>query len=105
MSTSDQLKSTFQTVQSGISTTDKSYKIGYAVAVAISWIGIALVVMGLIAAVAGLFGALRLNFSLYDCILATTPGLSLSLTGLGVVLSGQLARAIFDMSRRVQGQN
>lgn len=104
MTTSDQVKSTFKTVQSGISETDKSYKIGYAVAVAISWIGIALVVVGLIVAVGGFFGALTLNFSLYSSILSTTPGLSLSLTGLGIVLSGQLARAIFDMSRTIQGQ-
>jgi len=105
MSNSDQLKSTFQAVQSGVSASDKSYRIGYATAVAISWIGIALVFIGLIVAVGGFFGALVRNFSLYYSILSTTPGLSLSLTGLGIVLSGQLARAIFDMSRTIQGQS
>ena len=104
MPTSAQMKATFQTVQSGISATDKSYRIGYTVAGTISWIGIALVVLGLIVAVGGLFGALTLGLSLYGSILSTTPGLSLSLTGLGIVLSGQLARAIFDTSRTVQGQ-
>jgi hypothetical protein len=108
MTTPNQMKSKFQTVRSGISSTDKSYKVGYAVAVAVSWVGIALVVIGLIAAALWFFAVPRgllTDLGIVGRIVAIAPLLSIALTGLGFVLFGQLARAIFDMSRSIQGQN
>lgn len=99
---SNPIKLALQTVQSGVSQNDKHYKIGYAVAVAISWIGLAFAIIGLIVAVTGFFGALALNFGLYTSLISTAPGFTLSLNGLGAVLFGQLSRALFDMSRKLQ---
>jgi hypothetical protein len=99
---SNPIKLALQTVQSGVSQNDKHYKIGYAVAVAISWIGLALVLVGIIVAVTGFFGALAFNFRLYNIITSAVPGFTLSLIGIGAVLFGQLSRAIFDMSRKLQ---
>lgn len=100
MVTSDEVKARLRAVHGGISASDQSYRIGYGVAVGLSWLGIALAVIGLVLAVTAFCGFYFHFFDVSSSVVMAMPGLSTCLTGLFCVLFGQLARAVFDIARR-----